>query len=358
MQNSSKPLRILILGGTGNIGPYHVQAALSRGHQVSVFSRGKRPSDFPAEVEMLTGDLNGDLDSIKNRDWDAVLDVATFGPRWIRVLGEALKGRAGHYTFISTDSVYDTPMSNPAGSREGDKVVEYTGTEDPYSITEFREVDEYRQLKVLCEREAEKQFPGEALILRPTFIVGPSTGELTYWPVRMERGGQILAAGDPLADVQLIDVRDMAEWIILMIEQRERGIFNAVGPATPMGFAEMLGAIRGITSAAVSLVWVPVKWLQEQNVPPIWSNPLMWLTEAGIPGLMRVRNDKAIARGLTFRTLSVTAADSLSWYRNQPPDRQSSFLLGLNGVGCVEDSMTRERELLNAWHALHKDSRG
>ncbi|HEV7612423.1 MAG TPA: NAD-dependent epimerase/dehydratase family protein [Steroidobacteraceae bacterium] len=354
MKNPSKALRILILGGTGNIGPYHVHAALSRGHKVSVFTRGKRPSDFPVEVEMLTGDLNGDLDPIKNRDWDAVLDVATFGPKWIRILGAALQGRVGHYTFISTDSVYDNPAANPGGSSEGDKLIEYTGTDDPYSITEIREVDEYRQLKVLCEREAERQFPRKALIVRPTFIVGPSTGEHTYWPVRMERGGQVLAAGDPLAAVQIIDVRDMAEWIISMIEQSERGVFNAVGPAEPMGFAEMLGSIRGVTSSPVSLVWVPVKWLQEQNVPPVWSNPLMWLTEAGIPGLMRVRNDKAVARGLKFRPLSVTASDSLSWYRNEPPDRQPNLLMGLNGVGSIEDSMTREREILDAWRALRR----
>jgi 2'-hydroxyisoflavone reductase len=280
--------------------------------------------------------------------------VATFGPKWIRILGEGLKGRVGHYTFISTDSVYDNPIANPDGTREEDKLVEYTGTEDPYSITECREVDEYRALKVLCERESQKQFPGKTLIVRPTFIVGPSTGELTYWPVRMERGGEMLVAGDPLASVQMIDVRDMAEWIILMVEQREHGIFNVVGPATSMGFAEMLGAIRGMTSSPVSLVWVPVTWLQQQNVPPIWSSPLMWITEAGIPGLMRVRNDKAIARGLKFRALSVTAADALSWYRNQPPDRQPQLLQGINGIGSIEDSITRERELLNTWHALHK----
>jgi 2'-hydroxyisoflavone reductase len=355
-RDSSKALRILILGGTGNIGPYHVRAALSRGHKVSVFSRGNRSSDFPAEVELLTGDRNGKLDSIKNRDWDEVLDVATFGPMWVRTLGEALKGRVGHYTFVSTDSVYDNPIANRNGTREEDKVVEYTGTEDPYSITEFREVNEYRALKVLCERESQKQFPGKTLIVRPTFIVGPSDGDFTYWPVRMERGGEILVAGDPLARVQMIDVRDLAEWIILMVEQREHGIFNAVGPATPMGFAEMLGAVRGMTSSPISLVWVPVTWLQEQKVPPIWSNPLMWPTEGGIPGLMRIRNNKAITRGLAFRALSVTAADAASWYRKQPPDRQRNLLLALNGIGSIEDSITRERELLNAWHAVHKDN--
>ncbi|HEX4243105.1 MAG TPA: NAD-dependent epimerase/dehydratase family protein [Steroidobacteraceae bacterium] len=345
-------LRILILGGTGNIGPYHVHAAVSRGHRVSVFSRGKRPAEFPAEVEMLTGDLNGDLDSIKNRDWDAVLDVASFGPIWARKMGEALKNRVGHYTLISTDSVYDDPQANAGGAHEESRLVEYRGTEDPYSIVEFREVDEYRALKVLCERESERQFAGRTLIVRPTFIVGPSTAELTYWPVRMQRGGEMLVAGDPLAPVQMIDVRDMAGWILSMIERRQRGVFNIVGPAAPMGFAEMLGAIRGTTSAPVSLVWVPQTWLEQQNVPPVWSSPLMWVKEAGIPGLMRVSNGKAVAHGLEFRPLAVTAADSLSWYERHPPDRKPP-LQGLHGVGTIEESMALERELLRKWHALH-----
>jgi len=344
-------VRILILGGTGNIGPFHVRAALSRGHEVSVFTRGKRPADFPAEVEMLTGDLNGNFDSIRNRDWDAVVDVATFGPKWVRALGEALGNRVGHYTLISTDSVYENPIGNTGGTTEEHELVEYTGTEDPYSITAFREVDEYRALKVLCERESHRQFPGRALIARPTFLVGPGTGELTYWPVRMERGGEILVAGDPLAPVQMIDVRDMAEWIIPMVEQREHGVFNLAGPALPMGFAEMLGAIRGTTASPVSLVWTSQEWLLQQNVPPVWSSPLMWVREGGIPGLMRVRSDKAIARGLKFRPLSVTAADALSWYKSQPPDRQSHLLQGVHGIGSLEESMALERKLLNEWHA-------
>lgn len=351
MRNSSQALRILILGGTGNIGPYHVRAAVSRGHHVSVFSRGRRSADLPVAVEHLTGDLGVNLDSIRNRDWDAVLDCATFGPVWIRTLGEAMRGRVGHYTFISTDSVYDDPAANREGTREEDKLLEYTGRDDPYTITEFREVDEYRALKVLCERESEKQFPGKTLIVRPTFIVGPSTGELTYWPVRMELGGELLVAGDPLAPVQMIDVRDLAEWNIRMIEQRQYGVFNVVGPAAPMGFAEMLGAIRGTTAVAASLMWVPIVWLREQQIPPIWSSPLMWPTEAGIPGLMHVRNDKAVARGLTFRPLSVTAADSLSWYRSQSPERQTGLLQGVNGTGSIEDSMAMEREIIRRWHA-------
>lgn len=354
MQNTSKALRILILGGTGNIGPHHVRAALGRGHRVSVFSRGQRPSEFPAEVECLTGDRSSNLDAIKNRDWDAVLDLATYGPVWVRTLGEALKGRVGHYTFISSVSVHENPGGNAGGTREEDKVVEYTGTDDPYSITEFRDVDEYRQLKVLCEREAQKQFPGRTLIVRPAFIIGPDDSSFSYWPVRMERGGEVLVAGDPLAPVQMIDVRDMAGWIVSMVERREQGAFNAVGPAMPMGFAEMLGAVRGVTAAPLSLVWVPVSWLQAQNVPPVWCNPLMWLTEGGIPGMLSMRSEKAVASGLTFRPLGVTATDTAAWYKSQPPERQSSLTMGLNGVGSIEDSMKLERELLDKWHARPK----
>jgi 2'-hydroxyisoflavone reductase len=304
---------------------------------------------------MLTGDLNGNLDSIKNRDWDAVIDVATFGPKWVRLLGEALKDRVKHYTLISTDSVYANPIANSGGTREGDKLIEYTAIEDPYSIIEFREVDEYRALKALCERESQKQFPGRTLIVRPTFIVGPGTGELTYWAVRMERGGEILVAGDPLAPVQMIDVRDMAEFIVSMVERRECGVFNLAGPANPMGFAEMLGAIRGTTSSPVSLVWVSQEWLVRQNVPPVWSSPLMWVTEGGIPGLMRVRNEMAVARGLKFRPLSVTARDALSWYEGQPPDRQPHLLQGINGIGNIEESMMLERKLLDRWLELHSE---
>lgn len=144
-----------------------------RTHRVSVFSRGRQHSDLAAEVELLTGDRNGDLNSLENRDWDKVLDLASYGPMRIRTLAQALKSRVGHYTFITTAAGYDSPIVNANGTCEEDKLVAYSGTEDPYSITGFREVNEYRAPKVLCEREAEKQFPGKTLLTRPGFIVGP-----------------------------------------------------------------------------------------------------------------------------------------------------------------------------------------
>jgi 2'-hydroxyisoflavone reductase len=347
---ATSALRILILGGTGHIGPHHVSAAVNRGHNVSVFTRGKTPSELSSKVEILTGDRNGNLDSIENRDWDAVLDLATFGPAWVRRLGQALHGRVKHYTFISTVSVYENPISNINGTDENSKVLEYRSSADPYSAT--LPENQYGQLKVLCERESEKQFPGRTLLIRPGYIVGPgdALGAFTYLPVRMEAGGEVLAAGDPLSQVQMIDVRDMAEWIIRLIEMGATGTFNAVGPAMPIGWAELLGAVRGSLPAPLRLTWVPASWITNQKVQPM-SNVLFWPMEVGTPGTMRMSNDKARIKGLTFRAISVTSADTLSWFKSQTLERRNQVLLGFNGTGSsLGDSMQREREMLAMWH--------
>jgi 2'-hydroxyisoflavone reductase len=342
------PLRILILGDTGFIGQHFVRAARARGHKVSVFS--KTPVVMPSAVEQLAGDRNGDLGSAQDRDWDAVVDTDTNVPFRVRTLGLALKGRVKHYTFISSIDVYDHPGANATGTDEKSNVVEYMGATDPYYITQA-EGKQYGPLGVLCEREAEKQFPGRTLIVRPGAVIGPGdpAGAFTYWPVRMEKGGEILAAGDPSVRVQMIDVRDMADWVIRMAEKADTGTFNAVGPALPMTWAEMLGAVRGTSSVPVKLTWVPEAWVQEQLVP-LWSCLRFWPSEATTPGSMRMSNDKARERGLTFRPMGVTAADTLAWYKSQHRHLQSQLLLGFTGMFSVEDSMKRERELLHAWH--------
>jgi len=204
---------------------------------------------------------------------------------------------------------------------------------------------------------AAKQFPSKTLIVRSGCIIGPgdSVGAFTYLPVRMQAGGEILVAGEPLSPIQMIDVRDLAEWIIRMVEVGGIGTFNAVGPALPMGWAEMLGAVRGLFSVPVRLTWVPTSWLAEQHVASE-SNVLFWPTELGTPGLMRTRNDKARASGLTFRPLAVTAADTLAWYRSQPPEKQKQVLMGFDGKAALAESMERERSLLAAWHARQANS--
>jgi 2'-hydroxyisoflavone reductase len=166
----------------------------------------------------------------------------------------------------------------------------------------------------------------------------------------MEKGGEILAAGDPSVRVQMIDVRDMAYWVIRMAESTGTGTFNTVGPAFPMGWADMLGALRGRTSAPVTLTWVPDTWLQEQMVPPL-SNLRFWSSEAAKPGSMHMNNSKALERGMTLRPLAQTATDTLVWYKQQLPHLQAQLLLGLTGMFSLRDSMELERQLLGAWHA-------
>jgi 2'-hydroxyisoflavone reductase len=207
---ASKPLRILILGGAGFIGPHFLRAAVDRGHQVSAFiyrpNKEKDLAELPADVEPLFGDRNGDRVSIQNRDWDAVFDLATIAT----------------YRF-------------PGAHDERSSVVTYTGTDDPYAL-KSPDFNQYGALKVLCEREAEKQFTDKSLSIRLGHPVGPNerTGALTYWVARMEQGGEMLAAGDPLLPVQLIDLRDLADWTVRIAERGTTGIFNAVGPAQPL----------------------------------------------------------------------------------------------------------------------------
>jgi len=345
-------LRILILGGTGNIGPHHVHAALRRGHQVAVFSRGKTAENLPAQVERLTGDRNGDLRSIQNRDWDAVLDLATFGPVWVRSLGDAMRRRIRHYTFVSTILVYDTPGNNKQCTDESSSVQEYKDAADPYSTVKG---EAYGALKVLCEREAERQFPGRTLIMRPGYIVGPGDpyGFFTYWSLRMRRGGEILAPGDALARVQMIDVRDMAEWVIRLAEKKTTGTFNATGPAKTLNWATMLDILRQGHPVELKLAWIPQQWLTDRKVP-LWSNLLFWPSEAGTPGFMHICNAKAVANGLTFHPLPVTARDTVAWYEAQPTTLQPRFVgqsgQQQNGHDTLEGSLALERQLLAEWH--------
>lgn len=343
-------LRMLVLGGTGFLGWYYVRAALARGHKVSVFSRGRTPAEIPPKVEVLTGDRNGDLTSISNRDWDAVIDLATFGPGWVRSLGEALHGRVRHYTFISTINVYDSPAGNDLSTDENSKLRQYKGEADPYTLT--ARGPQYGELKVLCEREAEKQFPGKTLILRPCYIVGPRdrVGALTYWASRLEKGGEILAAGDPLAHIHIIDVRDMARWSIDMAERSETGIFNAVGPEAPMNWGSLLKALRALYPTPAELTWVPVSWLAEHNVVNNFSTLLFWATGVSSGGTLK-KNDKARAKRLVLRPLSATVEETLAWHKAQPPEDQVKVLLGVDGKQSLQDSMAREQSLLAAWHA-------
>jgi len=344
---AERPLRLLILGGTGFTGPHQVRYALARGHRVTLFNRGRHPQGWPAAVEELVGDREtGDLQALAGREWDVCIDIPTSLPRWVRDAGRVLAGRVKHYVFISTISVL-ADTSRP-GQDETAPVAKYEGP-DPMAETRATlqaNLGLYGPLKASCEQEAEKQFPGRTTIIRPTLIVGPGdeTDRFTYWPVRMSRGGEVLAppAGDP---VQIIDARDLAEWTIRMAENQAAGIYHAAGPAHELTVEAMLQGIRAVTTAGARLTFTDAGFLAEQHVA-MWSDLPAWVPGLGeTAGFARVSSARAQRAGLTFRPLATTAADTLAWFESQPEARRAKLRAGL--------SAERETAALKAWHTRH-----
>ena len=345
-ESKPKPLNILILGGTGFTGPYQVRYALSRGHKVTTFNRGKtHPGELPAEVEQLMGDRNGQLDALKGRKWDVVIDNPTTLPAWVRDAAQILKGNADRYVFISTISVY-ADTSRP-GVDENGVVAKYDGPDAFKETIEAMRASGYKTygpLKALSESEAKKWFPSQTLIIRPGLIVGPrdETDRFTYWPVRVDRDGEVLAPGEPDDPVQFIDARDLAEWTIRMVENRETGIYNATGPATRLGIGGMLDGIKSAFDSKAKFTWVNADFLESHKISP-WSDLPVWIPPRGEEaGGNQVSIKRALAKGLTFRPLAETARDTLSWFKSQPAERQAKLKAGLTSE--------REAEVLAAWH--------
>src|SRR5947209_8249564 len=340
-EKSVKPLRILILGGTGFTGPYQVRYALSRGHKITTFNRGKtHPGELPNEVEQLVGDRNGKLDALKNRQWDVVIDNPTTLPAWVRDAAQILKGNVDRYIFISTISVYGDVKTGPDENAPTEK---YEGADAYKETLEAMKAGGYKTygpLKALSETEAEKWFPGKTVVIRPGLIVGPrdETDRFTYWPVRIDRGGEVLAPGSPDDPVQFIDARDLAEWTIRMAEKRETGIFNATGPAKPLGIGGMLDQIKAALKSNASFTWVPEDFLTQEKVEP-WSDMPVWTGKES--GLARAKIDRALSKGLTFRPLAETERDTLAWFKSQPRERQAKLRAGL--------TPERETEVLTSW---------
>jgi 2'-hydroxyisoflavone reductase len=341
-----KPLRILILGGTGFIGPHQIRYALSRGHQVTLINRGKQSLKWPNTVEQLIGDrTTGDLHALAGRDWDVCIDNPTTLPSWVRDVGRVLHGKVKHYVFISTISAY---ASNRDPGDESAPLAEYAGA-DPMAETadslRASKGELYGPLKARSEREARTQFKGITTIIRPGLIVGPGdeTDRFTYWPVRLSRGGEVLAPGDGADPAQIIDVRDLAQWTIRLVEQRTFGTFNATGPAQPLTLGAMLNGILSATHSDARLTWVPAKFLEAQQVEA-WSDMPVWVPrDSDSAGFARRSNARAMTAGLVFRPLAETAADTLAWFRQQPPERQAALKSGL--------SPERERHVLADWRA-------
>jgi 2'-hydroxyisoflavone reductase len=333
-KRADKPLRILILGGTGFIGPHMVESARARGHTLTLFNRGKTHPELFPDVEKLRGDRNGQLDALKGRKWDAVIDTSGYVPRIVKMSADLLAPNVKQYVFISSISVF--PEDVKPGANESTPVVQLTepGSEDVRK--------HYGALKALCEQTVEAAMPGRTTTVRPGLIVGPGdpTDRYTYWPVRIDRGGEALAPGSGDDKVQYIDARDLAPWIVECIERGTVGVFNAVGPEKPLTMSAMLASCRKASKQPASLTWVPEKFLDEQKVSA-WEDMPVWTgAEAGFS---QIDCTKAIKAGLRFRSSDDTARDTLAWWKTLPPDRQSKLRAGI--------SPEREKEVLAAWKA-------
>jgi 2'-hydroxyisoflavone reductase len=261
----------------------------------------------------------------------------------VREAGAALKGRAKHYVFISTISVYAS-----GATPDADETAPLATTTTPDSEDRQRMGELYGPLKALSEQEAEKAFPGRTTVIRPGLIVGPGdlSDRFTYWPVRLQRGGEVLAPGTPTDPVQIVDARDLSEFVIRCCETTATGVYNVTGPRSTLTMSEMLGAIRGVLSTDARLTWVDAEFLAANSVRP-WADMPVWLPPSGeTAGFARRSIARALAKGLTFRPLADTARATLEFYEQQPEDRKAQLRAGL--------AAAREREVLAAWRARTK----
>ena len=340
-------MRILILGGAGLTGPHQVRYALARGHRVTLFNRGRTalPPDL-AGVEQLHGDrAAGDLAALAGRRWDACIDNPTTLPAWARDAARVLAGHVGRYLFVSTISVY-ADLRQPI--HEASALHAYEGADafaETMDSVRASGMKLYGPLKAASERVVQVAFGERATVVRPGLIVGPgdNTDRFTYWPLRVRRGGEVLAPGSAADPTQFIDARDLAEWTVRLAEQDTAGVFNATGPAIPTGLGAVLDSLRSALGADPRFAWVPAAFLEAQGAAP-WSDLPAWVPADGeIAGMMRADISRALAAGLTFRTLADTARDTLAWFDALPAERRQSPRTGLTPA--------REQAILAAWHA-------
>ena len=323
-------MRLLVLGGTSFVGRHLVYAAQAAGLDITLFNRGQTNPGLFADLEHITGDRTKDLSALQGRRWDAVLDVNGYLPRVVGATLEVLADTCGHYTFISTISVYADV--SPDGPDESSPVG--TLTQDTEEITG----ETYGPLKAACEAFVRERMGDRALIVRPGLVVGPHdpTERFVRWIRRTADGGEVLAPGSPLRQVQCIDARDLGDWVIRMIVARDTGTFNAVGPAEPLLMGDLLRTCAQVTGAGARLEWVPEEFLLSAGVKP-WADLPLWLPEAD-NGMQRADISRAVAAGLTFRPLEDTVRATLRW-DSARADR------GVAGL-----PVQAERDVLAAWH--------
>jgi 2'-hydroxyisoflavone reductase len=335
------PVRLLVLGGTVFLGRAVVEAALAAGHEVSTFTRGRtKPGLFEA-VEELHGDRDGDLAALEAGQWGAVIDTSGYVPRIVRASADLLEPRVPHYQFVSSISVYADFRTSPHEESSLARL------DDPTS----EDVQQhYGALKALCEQTVEDVYgPERTVAVRPGLIVGPHdpTDRFTYWVRRLARGGEVLAPGRPDRTVQLIDVRDLAEWMVRLSETAATGTFNATGVIPPVTMGELLETCRSVSGADARLTWVDDAFLLERGVGQ-WQELPLWLAEPEYEGMLAADISRAVAAGLTFRPMEETVRATLEWATApdlEPPSRKQGVQLPPAGL-----DPQREAELLAGWH--------
>jgi len=335
--NASGPekQKILILGGTGFLGPALVEASRARGHTITIFHRGKtNPTLFP-DIEKLYGERDGSLQALQGRRWDAVIDTCGFFPQVVKKSAELLAPNVGRYVFVSSVSVY-RDIDQPGVNEE-------TPTKSLENPEKADKRKNYGELKAACEQMIAGIFQNRSLIVRPGLIVGPGdvTDRFTYWPTRIALGGEVLAPGDGADPVQFIDVRDLAAFMVHLIEGGITGILNAVGPVQSMTMKDLLETCRRELNNDARLVWVHETFLHQKNLAP-WSDLPVWIPRVGESrGLSQISISRALAQGLSIRPLSQTIKDSIAWWRTLPPDRRETLRSGI--------TLDTEREILASW---------
>jgi 2'-hydroxyisoflavone reductase len=310
-------MKILILGGTKFLGRHLVDAALARRHEVTLFNRGKTDPNLFPNLETVIGDREHDIEKVSGREWDAVIDVAGYLPRIVRLSAERLaqNGSVKRYVFISSLSVYANfkkvgiNESDPVGKLEDESVEEVTG-------------ETYGPLKALCEKAVQEIYGDRALIIRPGLIVGPydPTDRFTYWPMRVKRGDDMVTPDKPQTPIQFIDVRDLAEFILKLIEDNASGIYNATGPDHEIMMGEFLDLCKLVSGSVATFHWASAEFLKEHEVAP-WSDMPVWIPDTDEDaGFSRVDVSKAMQAGLKFRPLEETIRDTIAWAETRPED--------------------------------------
>lgn len=339
-------MKILVLGGSRFLGRAFVEEALSQNHEITIFNRGNQNTCLK-DVEILTGDRFGDLNELKTRYWDTVLDTSGFIPYTIRNSTELLKDRVNHYTFISSISVYQDWV--PENLDETYPVLDI-------SLEKANELSKdvngpiyeyYGHFKALCEKIVEENFPGKFLNVRAGQLIGPNdyTDRIPYWVHRVAMGGKVLVPGSANRRIQLIDNKDLSQWILNMMTSCSTGTFNATGPNYPLTMEQFIDACIRVTGADAEIVWVNEEFLLEQKVAP-WTEMPLWVPvnsplspelEKPWKGAFSINIDKAVQSGLTFRQLDESLTDIYEWEKTRSL-REDEWKSGMRAE--------REKELL------------